>query len=120
MKGAFLFAQEAGASRMATPVGTASGEPAQYSVTFVKAAADTDLTIGLMTEGTNANWIAADTFKLFSLGTEIPTGVNTVATGKTIAPAAIYTIAGTPVSSLQKGINIVRYSDGSVRKVLVK
>ena len=32
----------------------------------------------------------------------------------------IFNISGAPVSNLQKGINIIRMSDGSVKKVLVK
>jgi len=33
---------------------------------------------------------------------------------------AYYSISGTRQSSLQKGINIVRYADGTARKVWVK
>lgn len=32
----------------------------------------------------------------------------------------IYTIDGRPVSTLQKGVNILRMSNGSVKKVYVK
>ncbi len=41
----------------------------------------------------------------------------------TIAPAIvsqIYNFSGQPIPSLQTGINIVRYNDGSVRKIFVK
>ena len=34
--------------------------------------------------------------------------------------ANIYTINGMKVSHLQKGINIVKFADGTVQKVLVK
>ena len=34
--------------------------------------------------------------------------------------ADIYTVGGTRVNKVQKGINVVRQADGSVKKVLVK
>ena len=39
---------------------------------------------------------------------------------QTIVPAGIYSISGARISAPQKGINIVKMSDGSVQKVLVK
>ena len=33
---------------------------------------------------------------------------------------AIYSINGQRLNSLQKGVNILRYSDGTVRKVVIK
>lgn len=35
-------------------------------------------------------------------------------------PTTIYTLTGARISQMQKGMNLVRFSDGSVRKVLVK
>ena len=32
----------------------------------------------------------------------------------------IYTLDGKPVDSLQKGVNIIRYSNGQTKKVLIK
>lgn len=32
----------------------------------------------------------------------------------------IYTLDGKPIETLQKGVNIIRYTDGKVTKVLVK
>ncbi len=46
-------------------------------------------------------------------------GVESVETVKN-APAAIYSINGAKLTNVQKGINIIRMTDGSVRKVLVK
>ena len=48
------------------------------------------------------------------------TGVVTVSSAKVNTPAAIYTLSGSKVNALQKGINIVKYADGQVKKVLVK
>ena len=36
------------------------------------------------------------------------------------APEGIYTLRGERITELRQGINIVRMSDGTVRKVLVK
>ncbi len=32
----------------------------------------------------------------------------------------IYTIDGTPVETLQKGVNVIKYENGTVKKVVVK
>lgn len=47
------------------------------------------------------------------------TAIDEVATGNTEA-VAYYTIAGVRQATLQPGINIVRYADGTTRKVYVK
>ena len=46
--------------------------------------------------------------------------INTGNAGNKDVPAAIYSINGTRISNMQRGINIVKMGDGSVRKVLVK
>lgn len=43
-----------------------------------------------------------------------------VTPSQTTAPAGVYSISGARLSAPQKGINIVKMSDGSVQKVLVK
>jgi len=50
------------------------------------------------------------------------TGIKDVETsnGKTVAISQIYSLNGVRQNSLQRGINIVRYTDGSVRKVVMK
>ncbi len=48
------------------------------------------------------------------------TGIKTVNTAKDNAVEAIYTIDGKRVSQPQKGVNIVRMSDGSIKKIMVK
>lgn len=54
----------------------------------------------------------------------VASGINKVITDNTESAnakvAAIYSINGTQLREMQHGINIVKYSDGSVRKVLVK
>ena len=51
----------------------------------------------------------------------VETGVMSVnVDGKTVAPVGIYNLQGYKFNTLRKGLNIVHYSDGSVRKVIVK
>lgn len=47
-------------------------------------------------------------------------GIETVPAQVVAGAAGIYTIGGAKVATMQKGINIIRMEDGSVRKVLVK
>ena len=50
------------------------------------------------------------------------TGIDTLPAegGSVPAPVAYYTLSGTQLASPQAGINLVKYSDGSVKKVYVK
>ena len=48
-----------------------------------------------------------------------PAGISEAA-GKTVTPVERYTLDGRTATATQKGIQVVRYSDGSVRKVAVK
>ena len=48
-----------------------------------------------------------------------PAGISEAA-GKTVTPVERYTLDGRTATAAQKGIQVVRYSDGSVRKVAVK
>ena len=45
------------------------------------------------------------------------TAIETTHTEKEVNPISIYNISGVKVSSFQKGINVVRFSDGSIKKV---
>ena len=77
---------------------------------------------------TSGSWSIWDNWKLTYFGTSSSKSVSGDATGieavegNSEAPAivGIYTISGTRVATLQKGINIVKGADGSVKKVLVK
>ena len=74
-------------------------------------------------KASSANWFKADNFRLSYFGAEstnVPTDIASVEASSKVAPAAIYTISGAKVAGLQKGINIVKYADGTVKKVLVK
>lgn len=49
----------------------------------------------------------------------LPDGVN-AATADEVQIVAIYNLSGAPLPSLQKGVNVVKYSDGSFKKIFVK
>ena len=126
-KGFFLFASEAGGNKSAIEVATGNGLPEHFEVTFTKASDDSAVTIGIEASNATGNWLAADNFTLTYYGKNSAleadgdaTPIEGVTSESTAAISAIYTITGAKVSSLQKGINIVKYADGKVAKVLVK
>ena len=126
-KGFFLFASEAGGNKSAIEVATDNEKPQHFEVTFTKASDDSAVTIGLEASNATGNWLAADNFTLTYYGKNSAleadgdaTPIEGVTSESTAAISAIYTITGAKVSSLQKGINIVKYADGKVAKVLVK
>jgi hypothetical protein len=49
----------------------------------------------------------------------IATGVEPAVINKSAKPVAIFTLSGAQVNSYVKGINIVKYDDGTVRKIYV-
>ena len=68
----------------------------------------------------NTNYTSAIGLKQISFAAETDnsTAIETVANEQTdVIPVGIYNASGVKVSSFQKGVNIVRFSDGSVRKV---
>jgi hypothetical protein len=77
--------------------------------------------LGIRTVGTMAaRWFAYDNFVL-KLVEDPATGIEGVETKVEAAtPVAVYNISGTRVNKISKGINIIKMSDGSVKKVLVK
>ena len=78
------------------------------------------LTFGLRKDVTiDGDWCMFDNFKLFYLGTEVPSSVNGINTAANKA-SEIYTVSGARLNSLQKGVNIVRMSNGEVKKVYQK
>lgn len=78
------------------------------------------LTIGIKKDVLVTNdWVALDNWKLFYLGATAPTGIGSVenATGNA---TEYYSVSGARLATPQKGINIVKYNDGTVKKVLMK
>ena len=66
----------------------------------------------------NSNGIVATT--TLSVKVDAATGIKGVENTSDIHEVARYTVDGKRISAPQKGINIVRMSDGSTRKVVVK
>lgn len=64
------------------------------------------------------DWCIFDNFKLYYIGQDVPTSISAVSNAS--ATSEIFTVAGVKASSLQKGINVVKYSNGTVKKVFVK
>ena len=59
-------------------------------------------------------------WKLFqTIEEKEPSGIDFATTDRT-APALFYSVSGRQVSQSQKGLNIIRTADGTVRKVMVK
>ena len=54
----------------------------------------------------------------YELGVQVVTGINGI--NAELAGAQIYTVGGARTSKVQKGVNVVKMSNGSVKKVLVK
>ena len=106
------------------------GDAKEYSVIFTVPEDGGKVEIGFQSVGTlTTKWFVCDDFTLTYYGTESSKevtpdegnlvdidGIDADASGIT----AIYTITGAKVSSLQKGINIVKFANGKVAKVLVK
>ena len=74
-------------------------------------------------KASSAKWFKADNFRLTYYGAEsgqIVTEIAGVEAVPAMTPTAVYTISGAKVAGLQKGINIVKYTDGTVKKVYVR
>ena len=76
-------------------------------------------------ETPNQQWIiiSEDELEQYGMKPSVPTNIGTVTiddkeVGKTVV--GIYTIGGAKLSATQSGINIIRYSDGTSKKIFVK
>ena len=99
---------------MGVPEGVSGAAPARYQVTF-QSDGKTILTIGLFVKETNANWIAADNFKLFYAGSDYDAIESIAADATANKPSAIYNLAGQRVQKAVKGLYII-----NGKKIVVK
>jgi hypothetical protein len=87
--------------------------------------------VGFTTETSYDGYTAADKWEVQAVNefgglsqkataNATPTAIETVAGNHAARPEAIYAIDGKRIARMQHGLNIVRMSDGTVRKVLVK
>lgn len=68
VQGVYLYAETSNGTQYTTSLSTRSGAPQYYTVEFTVSTAG-DVKLGLLlTEGHNANWVAADNFKLEKSG----------------------------------------------------
>ena len=90
------------------------------SVTFM-ASEGQEIIVGVKNFDTmTARWVVIDDFQLEYLGADA-SGIEAIATaGPGSAAAAVYDLQGRSQQSLRQGINIVRTTDGRVKKILVK
>ena len=81
--------------------------------------------IGARNVGGGTVWSMIDNVKLTYYGAEsekIPTAIECIkdVESNNNANTAIYTLTGTQTATMQKGINLVKKADGTVKKVVVK
>ncbi len=126
IKGLFLFVSDAANNTNSVLLDTQDASPKHFEVTF-KLEEASPITLGVMAKETNANWLAADNFKLMYYGTASTkeasgdagdaSGIENVTEQSAKVVVAIYNAAGAQINALQPGINIVKYADGSTRKI---
>lgn len=131
IEGLVLFVSDAEGKTNSTLLDTQDASPKHFDVTF-KLDKESVITLGVMAKSTNANWLAADNFKLTYYGTASAKeesgdagDANAIEGVEEAAPAAktivaIYNAAGAQISTLQPGINIVKYADGTTKKIFKK
>ncbi|MBR6196189.1 MAG: hypothetical protein IKQ72_01150 [Bacteroidaceae bacterium] len=97
-----------------------SGSPATESISLQ--VTDGTLTFGVRVELTDQTWVCVDNFQLIYHGETVPTAIDEVAaeTAADAKASEFFTVSGARADKLGKGINIVRMSDGTVKKVFVK
>jgi len=104
---------------------TADAEPmpaTPVSLIFVLTK-ESDVKIGVKATETASTWFCIDNWSLTYYGTESekePTAIESATSTSAASTSAIYSASGAKVSSLQKGINIVKMADGKVKKIYVK
>lgn len=79
-----------------------------------------DLTFGIRKTTTiSTDWAIFDNFKLFYLGTEAPVAIQSINASAAVT-STYFNISGVKTACLRQGINIVKMSDGTVKKVFTK
>lgn len=90
-------------------------------LTFTVGEEDKATVIGLLKSVAETNdWCIFDNWQLAYYGASDPSDVKSVSTSATAVNSEYYTANGIRISAPQKGINIIRMSDGKVKKVIVK
>ncbi len=117
-EGVFLFAQEGENNAYTVNLHSVGSAPEHFVLYFTKQEADSDVTIGIRTKETTANWFCADNFKLTYYGTDSKVSIDGVTpSGAEVVAVEYYTLGGVRVATPQKGVNILKatLSDGTVK-----
>ena len=95
-------------------------------VLVIGVSCDTQFLAPVKPETWAGTWFSADNFTLTMIsagdntGWNPATGIEVVETSKASAVSSVYSISGARTNGLKKGINIVKMSDGQVKKIFVK
>ncbi len=106
--------------------GEADNQSVYRNAIDAKVGEDGILKIGITNKGVDkaamqgTDWACFSNWTLTYIGTEAPDAVKGVNVQGSNVPVVIYTIDGRQSSRLQRGLNIIRNANGSVKKVLVK
>lgn len=107
------------AYHMITNLGLYAGNEVEFVVSEEKE----DVMVGAVkTAHISGDWTILDNFRLYYLGQEIPVGIGCVedTMPEASAVAGYFSLDGIQLSAPRQGFNIVKFSDGSTKKVLVK
>lgn len=99
---------------------TEAGERGQW-YEIVTVVTDGTLTLGARNTVAAENWCMIDNWSLSYCGTnseKVPTDITSV--GIEPGANAIYSLSGVRISSLSQGVNIVKMTNGIVKKIMVK
>lgn len=113
--GLVFFAND---QEVSIPIGPEKAPFGAFFGAYITIAEGETLTIGVRTNEAVEFWGAADNFTLTRYVSNT-SGVESHRLG-TVREKTVYTLTGSKAAPSQKGIGIVRYADGSVRKVVVK
>lgn len=116
-KGIYLFVAIDG-DTIKTEIATGNGAPQHFTIDFANGSEESSVVIGIMAEDATCNWIAADNWTLVCRGTDT-TAINNIISN-VVAAEGIYNVSGARIAKIQKGLNIVKMTNGSVKKIFVK
>ncbi len=121
---AAVFAAVPDMDEAVEPIATITGEATEtdsYTVEFYIPEGTDEVTIGVKTIGDlDARWFYCDNFSLQYLGADVPTAIEEASSAAAAKATEIFSVTGAKLNATQKGINIVKMSNGQVKKVYIK
>ncbi len=113
----FGFSNDAGIYRSATQAGHHRTQVVDFNASLIRKGQNR-LTLTMSGIGSNGGMMY-DCIKL-EAGDAVTSGIASIRSTKATGGEAIYNLRGQRVNSMQRGVNIVRGADGTVRKVLMR